>query len=36
MDFVLFMKRTSVVESEAERAAVLERLEAFRREYGQT
>jgi hypothetical protein len=35
MDFILFMKRTSLVESEAERAAVLERLEAFRREYAE-
>jgi hypothetical protein len=33
MDFILFMKRTSLVGSEAEREAVLERLEAFRREY---
>ena len=32
---ILFMKRTSVVGSEAERDALLERLEAFRREYGQ-
>jgi hypothetical protein len=33
MDYILFMKRTSLVESEAERTAVLDRLESFRREY---
>jgi hypothetical protein len=33
MDCILFMKRTSLVESEAEREALLERLESFRREY---
>lgn len=32
MDFILFMRRTSLVGSEAERDAVLERLEAFHRE----
>jgi hypothetical protein len=35
MDFILFMKRTSLVGSEAERNAILEQLEAFRREQAQ-
>jgi hypothetical protein len=35
MDCIVFMKRTSLVESEAERESIVERLEAFRREYGQ-
>jgi hypothetical protein len=34
MDLVLFMKRTSLVESEAERNTILEQLENFRRLVG--